>query len=303
MLPGRTSSLPVASPFGISAYSVDHFAPDLQPWKQKPICWQEPRPSRGSLLIAIRPVWTSLYPIFLAPASNTLKLLLPGNPGILLVRVTPILFSALAYHGSISASVIGQSSILAPGTLPYALRILNSCSSTRSDAPAQWTVDPPTDLTIHAGKFGKSLATRQLPDVVRMSSHASCVKLSHSLLMKSWISLRAPASRITTLMPFWASSFPSVPPPAPDPTMPTTPSSFRSNFAMIRPPNRVCSKPSDFRQPIDVVETTLDVAAMLGGRALVAKFRPQLFLVVERDDEIGATLLEEVGLLDSLQQD
>src|SRR6185312_1242871 len=59
---------------------------------------------------------------------------------------------------------------------------------------------------------------------------------------------------------------------------------------------------SDFRQPIDVVETALDVATMLGGRALIAESRPKLFLVVERDDEIGADLLEEIGLLDPLQQ-
>src|SRR3984893_16040054 len=232
MLLGRTSRLPVASPFGISEYSVDHFAPDLQPWKQNPICWHAPRPSRGSLLIAIRPVWTSWYPSFLAPASITLKLLLPGIPGMLLVRVTPILFSALAYHGSISASVIGQSSRFALGTLPYVLRALNSCSSNRNDAPAQWTVDPPTDFTIHAGRLAKSLATRQLPDVVRISVHGSCVKLSHSLLTKSCISVRGPASRITTLTPFWANSLPNVPPPAPEPTITTTPSSFRSNFAM-----------------------------------------------------------------------
>src|ERR1700746_528587 len=95
------------------------------------------------------------------------------------VRVTPILFSALAYHGSISASVIGQSRRLAPGMLPYVLLVLNSCSSKRSDAPAQWVVEPPTALTIQAGRFGKSLATRQLPEVVRMSDHASCAKLSH----------------------------------------------------------------------------------------------------------------------------
>src|SRR3979411_224715 len=202
MLLGRTSRLPVASPFGISEDSVDPFAPDLQPWKQTPICWHDPRPSRGSLLIAIRPVWTSLYPSFFAPASITLKLLLPGNPGTLLVRVTPNLFSALEYHGSLSPRVIGQSSRFAPGTLPYAVRNLNSCSPNRNDAPAQWTVDPPTDLTIHAGRLAKSLPTRQLPEVVRMSVHASCVKLSHSLLMKSCISMRGPASRITTLTPF-----------------------------------------------------------------------------------------------------
>ena len=35
-----------------------HFAPDLQPWKQKPICWHDPRPSHGWLLIDIRPVCT-----------------------------------------------------------------------------------------------------------------------------------------------------------------------------------------------------------------------------------------------------
>src|ERR1700691_371156 len=213
---------------------------------------------------------------------------------MLLVRVTPILSSALAYHGSISVSVIGQSSRLAPGMPPYVLRTLNSCSSNRSDAPAQCTVDPPTDLTIHAGKLAKSLATRQLPDVVRMSVHASCVKLSHSLLMKSCNSVRGPASRITTLTPFCASSFPNVPPPAPEPMMTTRLSSFRSNFAMIEVlpnqnlPTGFCAKRSDFRQPVDVVEAAFDVTAMFGGRAFVAKFRPQLFLVVERDDKIGS---------------
>ena len=45
-------------------------------------------------------------------------------------------------------------------------------------------------------------------------------------------SMRGPASRITTLTPFCASSLPSVPPPAPEPTITTTPPSFRSNFAM-----------------------------------------------------------------------
>ena len=57
---GRRSSLPVASAFGISVYSVDHFAPDLQPWKQKPSCQQDARRSRGRLLIAMRPVCTVL---------------------------------------------------------------------------------------------------------------------------------------------------------------------------------------------------------------------------------------------------
>src|ERR1700735_3809015 len=170
------------------------------------------------------------------------------------VPVVPILSSALAYQGPMSASVIGQSSRLAPVRLPYVLRALNSCSWTRSEAPAQCTAEPPTDLTIHAGRLGKSCATRQEPDVVRMSFQASWVKLAHSSLMKSGISWRPPASRITTLMPFCASSLPSVPPPAPEPTMQTTVSSFRSNVALVA---SLC-----LRQPVDVVEAAVALVAL-----------------------------------------
>src|SRR3954467_12142688 len=131
------------------------------------------------------PVCTVLYPSFFAPASITLKLLLPGSPAMPLVRVTPILFSALAYHGSISASVTGQSSRFGSGTLPWVLFTLNSCSSNRSDAPAQCVVEPPTALTIQAGRPEKSFATRHVPDVVRASVQASWEKLSHSSLTKS----------------------------------------------------------------------------------------------------------------------
>src|SRR5215813_1035893 len=177
---------------------------------------------------------------------------------------------------------------------------LNSCSSKRSEAPAQCVVEPPTALTIQAGRLGKSFATRQLPEVVRMSDQASWVKLSHSSLTKSWISTRAPASRITTLMPFCASSLPSVPPPAPEPMITTTPESLRSNFAMLVSSCRACSL--GFREPVDVRKAALDVAALVRGRALVAEFRPDLFLVVERHDEIAADLAEEVGSLDALQQ-
>jgi hypothetical protein len=48
-------------------------------------------------------------------------------------------------------------------------------------------VVPPTVLQIQAGRLGKSLATRQLPDVARLSSQASCKKEFHSSFMKSAI--------------------------------------------------------------------------------------------------------------------
>src|SRR5262249_11094342 len=57
---------------------------------------------------------------------------------------------------------------------------------------------------------------------------------------------------------------------------------------------------SDLWEPVDVGEAALDVAAVLGGGALVAEFRPNLLLVVERDDEVAADRLEEFGLLDAL---
>src|SRR5882757_7887927 len=161
---------------------------------------------------------------------------------------------------------------------------LNSCSSKRSEAPAQCVVEPPTALTIQAGRFAKSLATRQLPDVVRMSDQASWVKLSHSSLTKSCNSMREPASRITTLTPFCASSLPSVPPPAPEPTITTTPLSFRSNFAMLNSSLGVDRGCLSLREPVDVGEAALDVAAVLGRGALVAELRPELFLVIKGDD-------------------
>src|SRR5438045_5379369 len=136
-----------------------------------------------------------------------------------------------------------------------------------------------------------------------MSDHASWVKLSHSSLTKSWFSMRAPASRITTLTPFCASSLPSVPPPAPEPTITTTLLSFRSNCAMwVSSLTFVAGGALSLREPVDVGEAALDVAAVLGGGPLVAEFRPELFLVVEGDDEVTANLLEEGGLLDALQQ-
>ncbi len=50
----------------------------------------------------------------------------------------------------------------------------------RGVAPDQWVVEPPTALTIQAGRFGKSLRTRHDPLVVRMSSQAIWPNAAHS---------------------------------------------------------------------------------------------------------------------------
>ena len=105
------------------------------------------------------------------------------------------------------------------------VRALNSCACSRSEAPAQWVVVPPTVLQIHAGKPEKSFAMRQVPEVVRGSSQASWLNDFHSSLTKLALDCIAPASSTTTLMPFCASSLASVPPPAPEPMMTTTESS------------------------------------------------------------------------------
>jgi hypothetical protein len=97
----------------------------------------------------------------------------------------------------------------------------------RGQQPAQWTVVPPTVLHVHAGRFGKSFATRNEPDVVRASSQASCLNERHSSLTKSSGRWWRPASSTTTFTPFWQSSLASVPPPAPEPTMTTTSSSSK----------------------------------------------------------------------------
>ena len=132
-------------------------------------------------------------------------------------------FRTLSEYG-----VIGQSRRFAPPTTPYSALVLNSCSWKRSEAPAQCVVVPPTVLQIQAGRFGKSLATRQEPEVERGSVHASCENEGHSSLMNAPVDWRSPASSTTTSMPFCASSLARVPPPAPLPTTTTTPESSRS---------------------------------------------------------------------------
>ena len=86
----------IASAFGISVYSVDHFAPILQPELQNPIWRQPDLPSRATGLIAVRVEVISLYPILVPPAFKTLKLLVSNDGGMPWVPLTPILSSALS---------------------------------------------------------------------------------------------------------------------------------------------------------------------------------------------------------------
>ena len=51
-------------------------------------------------------------------------------------------------------------------------------------------------------------------------------------------------------------------------------------------------------EPLDVVKTARDVAALGEGLALVAEDRPYLLLVVEADNEAAADRLEERRVLD-----
>src|SRR5262245_17861739 len=157
-------------------------------------------------------------------------------------------------------------------------------------------VEPPTAFTIHAGRPAKSLATRQVPEVVRLSSQEILTKFAHSLLTNLSFSTRGPASRQTTSMPFCASSLESVPPPAPEPITTTTPSLFRSYFAaMARPPSRVL-------EPAEIVEAALDVAAELIRRTLVAEVPPDIRIVVDPCDAFAAHRLEERRRLHLLQR-
>ncbi len=74
------------------------------------------------------------------------------------------------------------------------MRVLNSCSWKRSDAPAQCTVEPPTAFTIQAGRLGNVLAIGHGPVACRLSFQASWANESHSSLTKSKVS--SPVARL-----------------------------------------------------------------------------------------------------------
>jgi hypothetical protein len=106
--------------------------------------------------------------------------------------------------------------------VPCSERSRSSQSLKRGQQPAQCTVVPPTALQVQVGRLGKSFVIRHDPEVVRLSSQASCAKEGHSSSMKSSGPWCAPASSSTTGTPAWHSSLASVPPPAPEPMMTTT---------------------------------------------------------------------------------
>ena len=66
--------------------------------------------------------------------------------------------------------MIGQSRMLVPSIGPCSERMRNSQSLNRGQQPAQCTDVPPTVLHVHAGRLGKSLATRHDPEVVRSTA-------------------------------------------------------------------------------------------------------------------------------------
>jgi len=90
----------------------------------------------------------------------------------------------------------------------------------------------PHGLADPGGQPGKVLGHAPAARRGACVSQASWLNDFHSSLMKLALLWAPPASSTTTLMPFWHNSLASVPPPAPDPMMTTTESSFCANVAM-----------------------------------------------------------------------
>src|SRR5687768_8539450 len=111
-------------------------------------------------------------------------------------------------------------------------------------------------------------------------------------------------------MPCRQSSLASVPPPAPEPTMTTTSASSWSKCLPLWAARPSSCAPDTLpllsgisallvdarvRQPVEVVEAAVQIAALRERRPLVAEQRPDLGVVVERDDRLRAHGLEERG--------
>src|SRR5689334_22173463 len=107
-------------------------------------------------------------------------------------------------------------------------------------------------------------------------------------------------------MPRRVSSCASVPPPAPEPMMTTTPSSFGSNFAMavlsaLRR-YRTAVRQRHLGEPAQVVEPAEQIPAFREGFALVAKIAVRHLGGVEHAQRLHPHRLEERRLLDLLQR-
>src|SRR6185295_20412405 len=134
----------------------------------------------------------------------------------------------------------------------------------------------------------------------------SCPKASPGTCVNEASDWRLPASNNTTLMPRRVSSCASVPPPAPEPMMTTTPSSVRSNFAMrglsglFRHRPRVLER--HFGQPAQIVEPAEQVAALRERLAFVAEVAVGHLRGIEHAERLHAHRREERRLLDFLQR-
>src|SRR6185295_16603437 len=130
----------------------------------------------------------------------------------------------------------------------------------------------------------------------------SCPKASPGTCVNEASDCRLPASNSTTLMPRRVSSCASVPPPAPEPMMTTTPSSFSSNFAMRVSPSALLDHGAavgqrHIGQPTQVVEPAEQVAALRERLALIAEVFVRVLRCVEAE-HFRAQRLEERRLLD-----
>jgi len=55
-------------------------------------------------------------------------------------------------------------------------------------------------------------------------------------------------------------------------------------------------------EPVDVVEASLDIAALFPGRTFIAQLWPNLFVVIKACHQIAAYLLKEGTFLNALEQ-
>src|SRR5690606_9490525 len=101
-----------------------------------------------------------------------------------------------------------------------------------------------------------------------------------------------------------ASALASVPPPAPEPMITTTPSSSWAKVAMGYSSSCSCCYPvcTGCSEPVQIVEAAVYVAAVFPGRTLIAEQRKQRLVVVQAEHQAAAHGLEERRVFDLGQQ-